>query len=94
MKATVIQTQLQNARARVAELEAKFAEARLSELQKVTMTKNGETITLKFGSRVIKAKKPARFNDRYNLTENGRRIATEVFGGIHDIRFAIALGEI
>jgi hypothetical protein len=43
---------------------------------------------------VIKAKKPARFNDRYNLTENGRRIATEVFGGIHDIRFAIALGEI
>ena len=94
MKVTTIQTQLQNARARVAALEAKFAEARLAELRKVEMTKNGETITLTFGPRVIKAKKPARFNDRYNLTENGKRIATEVFGGIHDIRFAIAQGQI
>lgn len=94
MKATAIYAQLEKAHARVAELEAKFAEARLAELSKVEMSKNGETITLTFGSRVIKAKKPTRFKDRYNLTENGKRIATEVFGSIHDIRFAIALGKI
>jgi hypothetical protein len=74
--------------------EAEFQELRLAELRKVEMTKTGETVTLKFGSRVIKAKKPARYNDRWNLTENGRSIGREVFGGIHDIRFAVATGGI
>ena len=94
MNVTTIQTQLKDARALVADLEDKFAKARLTELRKVKTAKTGETITLTFGDRVIKAKKPARFDDRYNLTENGKRIATEVFGGIHDIRFAIATGRI
>jgi hypothetical protein len=74
--------------------EAEFQELRLAQLRRVEMTKTGETVTLKFGSRVIKAKKPARYNDRWNLTENGKKIATEMFGGIHDIRFAISQGAV
>jgi hypothetical protein len=94
IKITRTVEQLQKARARVAKLEADFAEQRLEALKTVTMTKTGATITLVNGSSVFKAKKPARFNDRWNITKDGKRIATEVFGGIHDIRFAIALGQI
>jgi hypothetical protein len=93
-KAIKLLEQLTKAQARAAKLEAQFTEVRLNELQKVTVTKSGETITLAFGDRVIKAKKPSRYNDRYNLTENGKILAKEVFGSIHDIRFAIAVGQI
>lgn len=78
----------------VAQLEADFAELRLKAIRTVTMTKVGDTVTLESGNRIIKAKKPARYNDRWNLTENGKRIATEYFGGIHDIRFELAMGNI
>jgi len=89
-----LQDQLIKARERVAQLEEQYAELRLKELRSVTMTKNGATLTLSIGDRVIKAKKPARYNDRWNLTENGKSIAREVFGSIHDIRFAIAMGHL
>ena len=78
----------------VAKLEAEFAELRLKALRTVEMTKEGNTITLTSGKRVIKAKKPARYNDRYDIQENGKMIAKEYFGNIHDIRFAIAMGQI
>lgn len=94
MKIAAIETQLQKARARVSELEAQFAAARLTELRKVTVSKKRGTITLTFGARVIQAKRHARFSHRWNLFENGKRIATEVMAGIHDIRFAIAIGHI
>ena len=74
--------------------EAQYAELRLKAIRTVTMTKVGDTVTLESSNRVIKAKKPARYNDRWNLTENGKRIATEYFGSIHDIRFNIAMGQI
>ena len=82
------------ARDELSKYEARYAELRVKALRSVTTTKVGETITLEAGNRVIKAKKPARYNDRWNLTENGKRIATEVFGSIHDIRFDIAMGKI
>ena len=75
-------------------LKNEYDELRLKALRTVESTKVGDTITLEAGNRVIKAKKPARYNDRWNLTENGKRIATEYFGGIHDIRFDIAMGKI
>ena len=92
-KVTRVQEQLIRARDRVAKLEAEFAELRLKELQKVTVTKNGETVTLTYGDRVLKAKKHARYN-RWNVFEGGRKIVSEYMFGIHDLRFAIAQGAI
>lgn len=92
--AVKLEIRLDHARKQVADLEQQIAQLRLEALRQVEMVKNDASITLLFKGRRINAKKPARFNDRYNLTENGKRIATEVFGGIHDIRFAVAMGQI
>jgi hypothetical protein len=88
-----IQEKLARARAQVAKLEAEFAEARLKELQKVEVSQNGETLTLTFGDRVLKAKKHSRYN-RWNVFESGRKIVSEYLYGIHDLRFDIARGAI
>jgi hypothetical protein len=85
-------TKIERLREQLAGCEAEFQRLRLEQLRRVEISKNGETVTLKFGSRVVKAKRHARYSDRWNLTENGQKIATEVFGSIHDIRFAIAGG--
>ena len=85
--------QLSKAQERVAKLEAAYAEQRLDALKQVAMTKNGETITLTFGDRVLKAKKNPR-RGRFNVFEGGKRVVTEYMAGIHDLRFDIALGRI
>jgi hypothetical protein len=92
--AVKLEIQLDKARKQVAALQEQIAQIRLEALREVEMVKNDASITLLFKGRRINAKKPSRFNDRYNLTENGKRIATEVFGGIHEIRFQIAVGQI
>ena len=86
--------QISNAKQHLDSLESQYAAFRLDALREVEMVKNDASITLLFKGRRINAKKPARFNDRYNLTENGKSIGKEVFGGIHDIRFAVAMGQI
>ena len=85
---------IQAARDQLDKYEAQYAELRLKAIRSVEMTKVGATVTLESGNRVIKAKKPARYNDRWNLTENGKSIAKEYWGSIHDIRFNIAMGQL
>jgi hypothetical protein len=85
--------QLTKAQERVAKLETEYAELRLKALKQVEMTKTGDTITLTFGGRVLKAKKNPRYN-RYNVFEGSKRIVTEYMSGIHDLRFDIALGRV
>lgn len=85
---------IQAAKKELSIYEARYDELRLKAIRSVISTKVGETITLEAGNRVIKAKKPARYNDRWNLTENGKSIGKEVFGSIHDIRFNIAMGQL
>ena len=92
--AVKLKIKLDKARKQVAALEDQIAQIQLEALRQVEMVKNDASVTLLFKGRNINAKKPGRFNDRYNLTENGKRIATEVFGSIHDIRFLIASGQI
>jgi hypothetical protein len=75
-------------------LETDFHNLRLKAVRTVEVAQVGKTVTLTSGQRVIKAKKPAGYNDRWNLTENGKSIGKEVFGNIHDIRYAIAMGNI
>ena len=79
---------LENAKRQVEQLEREYAELRLEALQQVKVSKNGETTTLTFGNRVIKAK----FNSKRRLSvyENGSRIISEYSFGIHALRFDIS----
>ena len=76
------------------QLETDFHDLRLKAVRTVEATQVGKTVTLTSGNRIIKAKKPTGYNDRWNLTENGKSLGKEVFGNIHDIRFAIAMGKL
>ncbi|MFM8760099.1 MAG: hypothetical protein ACKOD7_00910 [Polynucleobacter victoriensis] len=75
-------------------LETDFHNLRLKAVRTVEATQVGKTVTLTSGNRIIKAKKPAGYNDRYDIMENGKLIAKEYFGNIHDIRYAIAMGKL
>jgi hypothetical protein len=92
-KIVQIQEQLSKSQARVAKLETAYAELRLQALKQVEMTKNGETITLTYGDRVLKAKKNPRYN-RFNVFEGGKKIVSEYLYSIHDLRFDIAQGRV
>lgn len=77
----------------LAALKEDYAERRLEALRTVTTTKVGETITLAAGKRILKAKKNA--YGRFTVKEAGKIIVKEYMGGgIHDLRFDIAMGKI
>lgn len=84
---------LKAAQHQVEQLEKEFAELRLSALQQVKVTKNGETMILTFGNRALKVKRHAR-NYRLNVYENGKKIVSEYPWGIHDLRFAISQNKV
>lgn len=76
----------------LAEAQAEYAELRLEELKKVTVTRNDASTTLAFNGRVINAKKN-RYG-RYRVTEQKKTLVSEYFGSIHDLRFDVAQGRI
>ena len=80
---------MQDAKRQVEQLEREYAALRLEALQQVKVSRKGQTTTLTFGNRVIKAKGTLR-NYRLNVYENGIKIISEYPWGIHDLRFAIA----
>jgi hypothetical protein len=88
-----VQEQLAKTRERLVQLEEQFAELRLKELQKVEVIHRGDTFTLLYGQRILKAKKHSRYN-RWNVFEGGRKIVSEYLFGLHDLRFDIAQGRI
>lgn len=71
---------------------AEYDAMRLALLREVDIVHNDSSITLLFNGRVINAKKN-RYG-RYKLTESKKTLVNEYFGSIHDLRFAIAVGEI
>jgi len=92
MNFKTLQTQLVNARADLADLEAKYADARLKQLKMVEMVKNDASTTLVFKGRTINARKNT--HNRYVVKESGKTLINEYFGSIHDLRFDIAQGMI
>jgi hypothetical protein len=84
-----VHLKLQDAQRQVELLEKEYRELRLEALQQVKVSRKGQTTTLTFGNRVIKAKGTLR-NYRLNVYENGIKIISEYPWGIHDLRFAIA----
>lgn len=85
-----LKTKIADARIALTEANAEYDEHRLATLRKVEMTSVGETITLKFGDRVLKAKKNVRYG-RYRVKDGKTTVISEYLGGIHDLRFAMAL---
>jgi len=79
---------LQSAERQVEQLEREYAELKLEALQQVKVSKNGETTTLTFGNRVIKAKLNSK--RRLSVYENGSMIVSEYSNGIHALRFDIS----
>ena len=84
---------INNAEAQLIKMKADYAELRLKALRTVETTKVGDTITLDAGNRILKAKKNS--HGRFKVTEGRKTLVSEYMGGgIHDLRFDIALGNI
>jgi len=90
---TKLALQIKEARAKLDSLEAQYTAERLAALKLVECTKVGETFTLTFNGRVLKAKKnPIR--GRFKIHEGKAILVSEYYGGIHDIRFDLSQGRI
>ena len=90
-KLRTLETKIEAAREKLEALEEQYKKLRLEALQKVEVTKTGETVTLRFNGRVIKAKKNS--YGRYKVWEGDRVITSDYLWGIHDLRFALADGQ-
>ena len=87
-KLELVHLKLQDAQRQVEQLEREYAALRLEAIQQVKVSRNGQTTTLTFGNRVIKAKRNS--HNRLNVFQNGIKIVSEYPFGIHDLRFAIS----
>jgi hypothetical protein len=87
-----LQIQLSNARARVADLEAKLAEAQSAERKKVEVIQNDASVTLLYNGRRINARKNSR--GRLTVSENKRVIGSDYLWGLNQLRVDIATGVI
>lgn len=73
-------------------LEDRYKALRTLILQRVEVTKVGETLTLTCGERKIKAKKNSR--GHYKVTEGNRILDSEYMHGIAELRYEIAMRAI
>lgn len=80
------------ARARLDQLIQQEAELRLAELRNVEMVKNEKSTTLVFYGRRINARKNG--YGRFLVKEGSRVLDSDYFGNIHDLRYALATGQI
>lgn len=84
--------QISTAQHHLDNLVGQYAAFRLDALQKVQVVKNAGSFTLLFKGRIINARKNS--YGRYTVRESGRTLASDYLGGMHDLRFSIAQGEI
>jgi hypothetical protein len=90
-KLQTLETKIEAAREKLKAMEEQYQALRLETLKQVEITKNGDTITLRFNGRVIKAKKNS--YGRYKVWEGDRVLNRDYTWGIHDLRFALASGQ-
>ena len=87
-----ILTKARKLKEQLAVFEAELAQGQ-SELRKqVESSVVGSTVTLEFKNRVIKCKRNRR--GRYDIIENSKKIVSDCFFGINEIRLQVALGHI
>ena len=93
-KITSLVKQMSTLRKQLAQLDAEYQQLRLETLKEVEISSRGETLTLSYGTREVKAKKMGAYN-RWKVWEGDRVLIREYTrGGLHDIRFMIATGQI
>ena len=90
-KLHTLATKIEAAREKLKAMEEQYDALRLEALKQVEISKTGQTITLRFNGRVIKAKKNA--YGRYKVWEGNKVISSDYLWGIHDLRFALATGQ-
>ena len=78
--------------AQLSALKAEYDQLRLEALRTVAYTIVGEAIILESGARIIKIKKNR--HGRYKVTEGKTTLIPEYLGGLHDLRFEVAMGNI
>ena len=80
---------MQDAKRQFEQLEREYNKLKLEVIRQVEVSRKGQTTTLTFGNRVIKAKGSS-LHYRFNVYENGIKIVSEYPWGIHDLRFDIS----
>jgi hypothetical protein len=73
-------------------VEKQIDEFRLETLRKVEMQRNDRSITLIYNGRKLNVTKNA--FGYTQVKEKGKFIAKDLFGNVHDVRFAVAMGQI
>jgi len=91
-KIQALEAKMEKTRTLLTKMEAEHAELRLAIMRQVLFSKTGETITLKYKDRVIKAKQN-RYG-RYRVTEGKAVLDSDYLWGIHALRFQIAMSNI
>jgi 16S rRNA U516 pseudouridylate synthase RsuA-like enzyme len=89
---TKMQARYSQLRLELAQIQAQMEQFRLEQLRKVEMVKNASSTSLLFKGRTINAKKN-RWG-RLVIKEGKKTLVKEYFGGIHDVRFAVAMGQL
>ena len=84
--------QINETRTVLKELETEFNDLRLESLRQVSMTRTGDKTLLGFGDRKFTVTRN-RYG-RLTVKEGRKTVDSDYIGGIHDLRFAIAIGGI
>lgn len=89
---TKLQARAKTLQAELGDINKQLEEFRLETLRKVEMKRNASSTTLLFNGRTLNVSK-----DSYGYTqvkEKGKFIAKNLFGNVHDVRFAVATGQL
>jgi prefoldin subunit 5 len=89
---TKLQARAVKLQAELNDINKQMEEFRLATLRQVGMKRNNSSTTLTFNGRTLNVTR-----DLFGYTqvkEKGKFIAKDYFGNIHDVRFAVAIGEI
>jgi len=89
---TKLQARAAKLQAELGEIKQQLEEFRLETLRRVEVKRNERSTTLLFNGRTLNVSK-----DRFGYTqvkEKGKFIFKDFSGNIHDVRFAVALGQL
>lgn len=89
-----LEAKIEDLQGKVREASETFSELRLKALQTVEMVKgkDGKVVALVSGKRRLSVSYNTRYHE-YTLKENGKVLCKQMRCSIHELRFAIAMGD-
>jgi len=88
-----LQTRAAKLQAELGEIKQQLEEFRLETLRRVEIKRNNSSTTLLFNGRRLNVTRGT-WPDRVRIKENGKTVTNDFFGNVHDVRFAVALGQL